>query len=67
MKCEQASALHPLMAPEAVKLLRRFQEGSLSPEEAQGPPEEALQQVRNVLKLHREYRLEQKLRTSKYL
>ena len=73
MKCGQASALHPLMAPEGVKLLRRFQEGSLSPEEAQGPPEEALQpdealqQVRNVLKLHREYRLEQRLRTSKYL
>ena len=53
MKCEQASALHPLMAPEGVKLLRRFQEGFLSTEEAQGPPEEVLQQVRNVLKLHR--------------
>ena len=67
MKCDQTSALHPLMEPQGAKLLRRLQEGFLSAEEAQGPPDEALQQIRNVLKLHREYRLEQKLRTSKYL
>jgi DNA repair protein RecO (recombination protein O) len=67
MKCDQTSALHPLMEPQGVKLLRRLQEGFLSAEGVQGPPEVVLQQVRNVLKLHREYRLEQKLRTSKYL
>jgi hypothetical protein len=55
------------MVPEGVRLLRRFQEGFLSAEKAQEPPEEVLQQIRNVLKLHREYRLEQRLRTSKYL
>jgi DNA repair protein RecO (recombination protein O) len=67
MRCERPSALHPLMAPEAVRLLRMLQEGFLSAEEMKKSPEEAIQQVRNVLKLHREYRLEQRLRTSKYL
>ncbi len=67
MKCARASALHPLMVPETVKLLIRLQEGSLTAEEAQEASEEALRQVRNVLKLHREYRLEQRPRTSKYL
>jgi DNA repair protein RecO (recombination protein O) len=67
MKCEQVSALHPFMAPEAVRLLGKLQEGFPSAEEAQKPSGEALQQVRNILKLHREYRLEQRLRTSKYL
>jgi len=67
MRCEQPSALHPMMAPEAVSLLGRLQEGFLSAEKAQEPPEEALQQIRDVLKLHREYRLEKRLRTSKYL
>jgi DNA repair protein RecO (recombination protein O) len=67
MKCNQTSALHPLMVPEAVKFLRSLQKGFLSAQKTQGPPEEALQQVRNVLQLHREYRLEQRLRTSKYL
>jgi DNA repair protein RecO (recombination protein O) len=67
MKCEQASAHHPLMTPEAVNFLKRLQIGSLYAEEPQQPPGEAFQQVRNVLKLHRDYRLEQGLRTSKYL
>lgn len=66
-KCEQPSALHPLMAPEAVKLLRNLQETSLPQEKAPELTEECLQQIRNVLKLHREYRLEQRPRTSKYL
>jgi hypothetical protein len=55
------------MAPEAVHLLKRLQIGSLYAEEPQEPRGEAFQQVRNVLKLHRDYRLEQGLRTSKYL
>jgi DNA repair protein RecO (recombination protein O) len=65
-KCGQASALHPLMVPEAVKVLKTLQEGFLPTEELK-PAEEALQQIRNVLKLHREYRLEQRPKTSKYL
>ena len=67
MRCEHPSALHPLMKPEGVALLRKLQEGFLSTEEMTESPEETIHQVRNVLKLHREYRLEKRLRTSKYL
>jgi DNA repair protein RecO (recombination protein O) len=67
MKCAQGSAQHPLIAPEAVKLLEKLQKGPLSGEDPEKPPGEALQQVRNALKLHRDYRLEQGLRTSKYV
>ena len=67
MKCELASPFHPLMGPAGVRFLGRLQEGFLSEEKAQEPPDEALGQIRNVLKLHREYRLERGLRTSRYL
>jgi DNA repair protein RecO (recombination protein O) len=67
MRCEHPSALHPLIKPEGVALLKKLQEGFLSTEEMKESPEQAIQQIRNVLKLHREYRLEQRLKTSKYL
>lgn len=67
LKCLQPSAIHPSMGPETVKALARLQTGSLCESAPQDLPEAVLQEISGILKLHREYRLEQKLRTTKYM
>jgi DNA repair protein RecO (recombination protein O) len=67
LKCWQPSALHPPMSPETVKAIARLQTGSLCDSTPQDLPETVLKEISGVLKLHREYRLEQKLRTTKYI
>ena len=67
LKCRQPSAVHPEMGPETVKALVRLQSGSLCESAPQDLTESVLSEISRILKLHREYRLEQKLRTTKYL
>jgi len=67
LKCLQPSAIHPSMGPETVKALARLQTGSLCDSSPQSLPETVLHEISVILKLHREYRLEQKLRTTKYM
>jgi DNA repair protein RecO (recombination protein O) len=67
LKCRQPSAIHPSMGPETVKALARLQTGSLCESTPQDLKETVLGEISGILKLHREYRLEQKLRTAKYL
>jgi DNA repair protein RecO (recombination protein O) len=67
LKCRQPSAIHPSMGAETVKALARLQTGSLCDSTPQGLPETVLHEISGILKLHREYRLEQKLRTTKYI
>jgi len=67
LKCRQPSAIHPSMGPETVKALARLQAGSLCESIPQGMAETVLKEISGILKLHREYRLEQKLRTTKYI
>ena len=67
LKCRQPSAIHPPMGPETVKALTRLQTGSLCESEPQDLTESVLEEIPGILKLHREYRLEQKLRTTKYI
>jgi DNA repair protein RecO (recombination protein O) len=67
LKCRQPSAVHPSMGPETVKALGRLQTGSLCESTPQDLTETVLDEISGILKLHREYRLEQKLRTTKYM
>ena len=67
LKCRQPSAIHPSMGPETVKALARLQTGSLCESAPQDMTETVLKEISGILKLHREHRLEQKLRTTKYI
>jgi DNA repair protein RecO (recombination protein O) len=67
LKCEQPSHLYPSMTPDAVRILEMLQEGSFSVSEVDTIAEDVMKSLKTVLKLHREYRVEKKLKTSKYL
>jgi DNA repair protein RecO (recombination protein O) len=67
LKCRQQSAIHPSMGPETVRALARLQTGSLCESTPQDLTESVLAEISGILKLHREHRLEQKLRTTKYM
>lgn len=67
LKCGQPSSASPPLKPASVRAIDSLQKKSF--EEASGLKlsEGTLKEVKAVLKLHREYRLEQRLRTSKYV
>jgi DNA repair protein RecO (recombination protein O) len=67
LKCRQPTAIHPSMGPETVKALARLQTGSLCESTPQDLTEAVLAEIAGILKLHRDHRLEQKLRTTKYI
>ncbi len=65
--CEQASARTPLMGPESVKALALMQSEPLSDLLNVVLEDTTVNEIRPVLKLHREYRLERRLKTAKYV
>jgi DNA repair protein RecO (recombination protein O) len=67
LKCHQPSALSPRMKPESVKALNTMQTQPIAQSKTLALPEETLVEIRTVLRLHREYRLERKLKTAKYV
>lgn len=67
LKCGQPSSASPALKPESVRAIERLQEIPFEEALELNLSEGALKEVRAVLKLHREYRLEQRLRTSKYV
>ncbi len=67
LKCQQETLLTPALSPEAVELLKGLQRRPLEMLRETDLPDQSLEQIRPVLKLHREYRLERRLRTSKYV
>jgi DNA repair protein RecO (recombination protein O) len=67
LKCKQKSALAPSMSPDSVKSLNLMQSKSLLSLNILDPSPETMIEIKSVLKLHREYRLEKKLKTSKYV
>ncbi|RJR29642.1 MAG: DNA repair protein RecO [Desulfobacteraceae bacterium] len=65
LRCQQKSAETPSLSPESVTILEDMQHGSIAePACVWGEPTE---EIRSVIDLHREYRLERKLKTLKYL
>jgi DNA repair protein RecO (recombination protein O) len=67
LKCHQPSALSPRMRPGSVKALNAMQTQSIATTKTLSLPQEILVEIKTVLRLHREYRLERKLKTAKYV
>ena len=67
LKCAQPSALSPPLEPGSVKALQTFLDKAFAEAMGLQLEEETMRELKAVLKLHREYRLERKLRTSKYV
>lgn len=67
LRCEEKSALSPPLGPQTVRLLEHMQAGAISEARAMNADQKTLEEIKTVLRLHREFRLEKRLRTSKYL
>ncbi|MBW1850911.1 MAG: DNA repair protein RecO [Deltaproteobacteria bacterium] len=67
LNCEQESGLCPGMEPDAVKGMRAMQSGPWDELDGISLTEDAIRQIKPVLKLHIEYRIGKKLKSSNYL
>lgn len=67
LKCHRESARSPLMGPESVRTFMGIQSESLIHSEKRRWTDQVIQEIKPVLRLHREYHLERKLKTSKYV
>ena len=67
LKCGQPSAVSPPLKPASVKAIEALQDKSFGEAMELILGEDTMEELKSVLKLHREYRLEQRLRTSKYV
>jgi DNA repair protein RecO (recombination protein O) len=67
LKCAQPSANFPTLKPASVEAIETFQNKTFSELMELSLGVDIMKELRVVLKLHREYRLEQRLRTSKYV
>lgn len=67
MRCKPVSALTPRMSPDTVRIFRGMQSNVFDMLETNNPSNECLTEIKPVLKLHREYRLEGNPRSISYL
>jgi DNA repair protein RecO (recombination protein O) len=67
LKCGQVSILSPSLSPESVKAIEIMQDRPFEEAAKLDLGHDVVRELKTVLKHHREYRLEQKLRTSKYV
>jgi len=67
LKCGRPSALSPPLKPVGVKAIETLQHRPFQEAMEVSLAEDTMKTLRVVLRLHREYRLERKLRTSKYV
>ena len=67
LNCARGSARSPLMGPESVKIFSMLQSGPWETLWDVHLEETMIHEIRPVLKLHREYRLERRLKTAKYV
>ena len=65
--CRSESALRPGIGPEAARLIRRVQAGPWEVVREEKVTEEMAGEIRPVLRMHRNRRLERELRTSRFL
>lgn len=65
LRCQRQSAETPPLRPETVNMLESMQQGAIA--EPGCIWEGATEEIRPVIDLHREYRLERRLKTLKYL
>lgn len=67
LKCHQVSALSPPIGPAAVNVLKLMHSKPFTTLKEVKLGDEILRELKPVLKLHRDFRLEQRLKTSKYV
>jgi DNA repair protein RecO (recombination protein O) len=67
IKCEQPCPVSPPLKPASVKAIEILQDKPFQEAMELNLSEDVMKEVKAVLKLHREYRLEKRLRTSKYV
>ena len=67
LKCQRESARSPLMSPDSVRAFMRIQSESLNQSIKKNWPDALVDEIKPVLRLHREYHLERRLKTSKYI
>jgi DNA repair protein RecO (recombination protein O) len=67
LKCGRASTLSPSLRPESVRAIEMMQDRPFEEATRLDLGHDVVRELKTVLKHHREYRLEQKLRTSKYV
>lgn len=67
LKCQQKSATSPSMSPESVRALEQIQSRPLAESKLLSFTDEVIGEIKPVIRLHREYRVDQRLKTSKYL
>lgn len=67
LKCRQKTLLSPSLGPESVGILGLLQSGGFPGAGDRRLPEEVLKEIGSVLRLHRDYRLGKRLKTSKYV
>jgi DNA repair protein RecO (recombination protein O) len=67
LKCHRESTRSPLMGPETVRVLKEIQSESLTESKERRWTDKEIQEIKPVLRLHREYHLERRLKTSKYV
>lgn len=67
MNCQQVTGITPGMSPETVKITSNMQCGFSRELENHRNSEEFIKEIKKVLKLHREYRLERSPKSGNYL
>jgi DNA repair protein RecO (recombination protein O) len=67
LKCHEVSAQSPSMGPETVRMLRILQDNPFEALKDSRLNDDMVQQMKPVLTLHRDYHIEQSLRTSRYV
>ncbi len=65
--CLSEAAHRPVVSPETVRVIRLVQAGPWEAVQGVEVTEEIIAELRPVLRLHREYRLERELRTARYI
>jgi DNA repair protein RecO (recombination protein O) len=67
LNCRPVSSLNPLLNPSSIQMLQHLQTNGFSGLKDFNIVEDVLKELKPVLKLHREYHLERKLKTSKFI
>ena len=67
LKCHRESAGSPLMGPDSVRAFKEIQSKSMTRSKERNWTDRVIQEIKPVLRLHREYHLERRLKTSKYV
>jgi DNA repair protein RecO (recombination protein O) len=67
LKCDRPSAFSPSLRPASIKAIEIMQERPFEEATKLDLGHDVVRELKTVLKHHREYRLEQKLRTSRYV